>query len=154
MIENFNPSIIGNVIHTHAHIYKEYELLRPSLCFSIQANRASRIAPFDEFSFLLQMSLWLSPFSSIIRASIFHSHRLHPADGDPRSPGAQSLPGRSPLLISIPTEQHLLERLAEDLIEDGIEDRVDHGTGIAEPGDQVEDLAVDMTLAVGTYGRH
>jgi len=55
-------------------------------------------------------------------------------------------------LTSIPAEQHLLERLAKDLVEDGIEDRIDHGAGIAEPGDQVEDLAVDPTLAIGTYG--
>lgn len=57
-------------------------------------------------------------------------------------------------MISIPAEQHLLERLAEDLVEDGVEDRVDHGAGVAEPGDQVEDLAVDATLAVGAQGRH
>jgi len=55
-------------------------------------------------------------------------------------------------LTSIPAEQHLLERLAKDLVEDGIEDRIDHGAGIAEPGDQVEDLAIDPTLAIGTYG--
>lgn len=57
-------------------------------------------------------------------------------------------------MISIPAEQHLFERLAEDLVEDGVEDRVDHGAGVAEPGDQVEDLAVDATLAVGAQGRY
>lgn len=57
-------------------------------------------------------------------------------------------------MIPIPAEQNLLERLAEDFVEDGVEDRVDHGAGVAEPGDQVEDLAVDATLAVGADGRH
>lgn len=86
------------------------------------------------------------------------SHRfpalLNFADGDPRSPGAQGLPGRPPRLIAISAEQHLLEGLAEDLVEDGVEDRVDHGAGVAEPGDQVEDLAVDPVLAIGAHGRH
>lgn len=111
----------------------------------------SRIASFDEFKFPPRVSFY---FSSIIRASIFHPPRLHSADGNPRSPGAQSLPRRSPLLISIPAEQNLLERLAEDFVEDGIEDRVDHGAGVAEPGDQVEDLAIDAMLAVGAHGWH
>lgn len=84
----------------------------------------------------------------------FHSHHLHSADGDPRSPGAQDLPSRSPFLIPIPAEQHLFERLPEDLVEDGIEDWVDHGAGVAEPGDQVENFAVDATLAVGAHSRH
>lgn len=57
-------------------------------------------------------------------------------------------------MIAIPAQQHLLEGLAEDLVEDGVEDRIDHGAGVAEPGNQVEDLAVDPALAVGTYGRH
>lgn len=57
-------------------------------------------------------------------------------------------------MIPIPAEQHLFERLAEDLVEDGVEDRVNHGTGIAEPGDQVEDFAVNATFAIGTHSRH
>lgn len=57
-------------------------------------------------------------------------------------------------MISVPAEQHLLERLAKDLVENGVEDRVDHGAGVAEPGDQVEDFSVDAALAVGAHGRH
>jgi len=75
---------------------------------------------------------------------------LHPADDDPRSPGAQGLPSRLPCLIAIPAQQHLLESLAEDFVEDGVENRVDHGAGVAEPRDQVEDLGVDTALAVRT----
>lgn len=111
-----------------------------------RANRASRIAPF-EFS-----CFYVTGYPSSILGSI--SGRLYLANGDPRSPGAQGLPGRPPRLIAIPAEQDLLKGLAEDLVEDGVEDRVDHGAGVAEPGDQVEDLAVDPVLAVGTHGRH
>lgn len=87
------------------------------------------------------------------RSRRFPVPSLYPADGDPRFPGAQGLPGRSPGLIAIPAQQDLLKGLAEDLVEDGVEDRIDHGAGVAEPGDQVEDLAVDPALAVGTHGR-
>lgn len=57
-------------------------------------------------------------------------------------------------MVTIPAEQHLLECLAEDLVEDGIEDRIDHGAGVAEPRDQIEDFAIDTTLAIGTDRRH
>lgn len=78
---------------------------------------------------------------------------LNPGDSDPRSPGAECLPGRSPRLIPVPAEQHLLERLPEHLVEDGVEDGVHHGAGVAQPGGQVEDLVVDLPLAVGAHGR-
>lgn len=57
-------------------------------------------------------------------------------------------------MIAIPAEQHLLKGLAEDLVEDGVEDGVDHGAGVAEPGDQVVELAVDPPLAVRAHGWH
>lgn len=88
------------------------------------------------------------------RALFYFRSRSYPAYGDPRSPGAQGLPGRPPCLIAIPAEQHLLEGLAEDLVEDGVEDGVDHGAGVAEPGDQVVELAVYPPLTVRTHGRH
>lgn len=77
---------------------------------------------------------------------------LNPGDSDPRSPGAECLPGRSPRLIPVPAEQHLLERLSEHLVEDGVEDGVHHGAGVAQPGGQVEYLVVDLSLAVGAHG--
>ena len=80
------------------------------------------------------------------------SATLNPGDGDPRSPGAECLPGRPPRLVSVPAEQHLLERLAEHLVEDRVEYRIDHRAGVAEPGGQVEDLVVDLSLAVGADG--
>lgn len=55
----------------------------------------------------------------------------NPGDSYPRSPGAEGLPGRSPGLIPVPAEQHLLEGLSEDLVEDRVEDRVHHGAGVA-----------------------
>ena len=80
------------------------------------------------------------------------SATLDPGNGDPRSPGAECLPGRPPRLIPVPAEQHLLERLAEHLVEDRVEYRIDHRAGVAEPGGQVEDLVIDLPLAVGAHG--
>lgn len=61
---------------------------------------------------------------------------------------------RSPISILVLTKQQLLESLTKDLIEDGVKYRVHHRTGVAEPGDEVEDRVVDLALAVGTHGRH
>lgn len=41
---------------------------------------------------------------------------------------------------AVATEQDPPEGLAEHLVEDGVEYRVNHGTGVAQPGDEVEDL--------------
>jgi len=108
------------------------------------------VSLFGPLFLFLPSSLFINAISQsfILRLS------SHPADGDPRSPGVQGLPSRPPRLIAIPAQQHLLEGLAENLIEDRVEDRIHHGAGVAEPGDQVEDLVVDSTLAVGTEGRH
>lgn len=48
--------------------------------------------------------------------------------GDPARPSA------------VATEQDPAEGLAEHLVEDGVKDGVDHGTGVAQPGDEVEYL--------------
>lgn len=76
-------------------------------------------ARFLRFRFSQAGSRWCSP------------PMLNPGDSDPRPPGAECLPGRSPRLIPVPAEQHLLERLSEHLVEDGVEDGVHHGAGVA-----------------------
>lgn len=77
---------------------------------------------------------------------------LNPGDGDPRSPGAEGLPGRPPALVSVSAEQHFLEGLPEDFVEDRVEDRIDHRTGVAQPSGQIEDLVIDLPFTVGTHG--
>lgn len=38
----------------------------------------------------------------------------------------------------------LEERLSEGLVEERVEERVDHGRSVAEPGDQVDHLLLDV----------
>lgn len=49
--------------------------------------------------------------------------------------------------------QHPFERLPEHLVENGVEHRVDHGTGVAQPRDQVDEALADVGLAVRAHGR-
>lgn len=49
--------------------------------------------------------------------------------------------------------EHPFERLPEHLVEYGVEHRVHHGTGVAQPRDQVDEALVGVGLAVGAHGR-
>lgn len=79
------------------------------------------------------------------------SATLNSGHGNPRCPGAEGLPRRPPCLVPVSAEQHLLERLAEDLVEDRVEYRVHHGASVTQPSSQVEDLVVDLSLAIRTH---
>lgn len=49
--------------------------------------------------------------------------------------------------------EHALERLPEHLVENGVEHWVDHGAGVAQPRDQVDEALVGVRLAIGAHGR-
>jgi len=70
----------------------------------------------------------------------------------PRLHGRLLSTGSPGTRTGISAQQDLLERLPEHLIEDGVEDGIDHGTGIAQPGDHIEDPMTDPLFAFRTHG--
>lgn len=75
-------------------------------------------------------------------ATRFEFARLHWCLLSARTPGTGA---------GVAAEEHLFEGLPEDLVEYGVEYGVHHGTGIAQPGDHVEDPMTDPLLALRTH---
>lgn len=73
--------------------------------------------------------------------------RSHLPDGRRGRPRVSLVPA------AVLAQQYPLERLPEHLVENGVKHRVDHGTGVTEPRDQVDEALVGVGLAIRTHGR-
>jgi len=69
------------------------------------------------------------------------------------SGGRRGRPRVTLAAAAVLAHEHPLERLPEHLVENGVEHRVDHGTGVAQPRDQVDEALADVGLAVRAHGR-
>lgn len=101
----------------------------------------------------------MSPSDVKVHAGALNGRRLERASG-PSGPTRfefsrlyrRLLSARTPGAgVGVAAEQNLFECLPEDLVEYGVEYGIHHGTGIAEPGDHIEDPMADTLLALRTH---